>query len=63
MIERFLAQLYTDEALLRRFIIDTEKVLKDVDPETAAALRTIDLDDLQAAARSYRHKRLSRSRD
>ena len=60
-LEHCLARLYTDEAFLQRFLADADSILSTLDPETAAALRTINRDDLQAAASSYRAKRLSRS--
>lgn len=61
-IEYFLAQLYTDERLLKSFLENpTESLLNhDLSEEEMDALQNIDLDGLQMAAISYKSKRKKR---
>lgn len=58
-IELFLAKLYTDEALLKRFVMNpaAELATYDLSSESIASLLELDLQDVQLAAHSYAHKR------
>lgn len=58
-IEFFLAKLYTDEALLKRFVENPSAALVGygLSEESIGYLLQINLQDLMLAARSYSHKR------
>lgn len=58
-IERFLARLYTDAALLARFLANPRAVCADagLDDGETEALARIDRDGLALAAESYARKR------
>lgn len=61
-IEYFLAQLYTDERLLKFFLENPTKTLlnHDLSDEEKDALQKIDREGLQMAAKSYMSKRKKR---
>ena len=58
-VERLLARLLTDAALLERFLADPAKVARQegLSPQEADAVARMPASGLRAAARSYRHKR------
>jgi len=58
-IEFFLAKLYTDEALLKRFVENPSNELAkhQLSRETIDSLLQLDAQDLMLAAHSYSHKR------
>jgi hypothetical protein len=62
LIERFLAQLYTDTPLRERFLRhpESEALRAGLDAESARALSCIDRDGLRLAADSFEQKRRSR---
>lgn len=61
-VEQFLARLYTDEALLARFVADPYGVARGegFDEEAAREFAAMDLDALQLAARGFARKRARR---
>jgi hypothetical protein len=61
-LERFLARLYTDAELRRRFLDDPLGAARTagLDDAQARALAKIDRDSLELAADSYARKRNSR---
>ncbi len=58
-IELFLAKLYTDERLLKRFVESPSAELENhkLSEDSVVHLLALDLQDLQLAAESYSHKR------
>jgi len=61
-IEAFLARLYTDQAVLDRFLADPAATLAGagLDAAEQRSFATIDRDDLVLAAQSIRAKRAAR---
>jgi len=62
--ELFLARLYTDEALRRKFLDDPsgEALRAGLSAEETKSLEQIDRVGLELAAESYRKKRLKKQR-
>jgi hypothetical protein len=58
-LEAFLARLYTDARLREAFLANPERATraKGLDATEIEALKNIDRDGLEFAARSYAHKR------
>ncbi len=63
-IERFLAQLYTDDACRERFVRDPYGVAREAGFSEADALEIaqLDVESLRLAARSFSRKREARER-
>lgn len=62
MLEKFLARLYTDDALLARFLADPYAIAREcgLDDATAREVAKIDRESLTLAARSFERKRRQR---
>jgi len=58
-VETLLARLYTDAPFRKAFLADPERVARaqGLDEAEIAALRRIDREGLELAARSFAHKR------
>jgi len=63
-IERFLAQLYTDDASRERFVRDPYRAARDAGFSEADAeeIAQLDAESLQVAARSFSRKREAKER-
>lgn len=64
-VETFLARLYSEPALLDRFLADPDGAMHghDLDPNDRAALMRIDRAGLRLAAASFGHKRAAKAAD